>query len=113
MSDLQVLLRHTKRNKDTKLDLSGKGISYVPNEVFSLEHLEILNLGNNQLTGIDGKIENLINLKILDISNNSIMDLPLELTKLSKLQVLNVSGNPLYNKFEPLLEKEMSIEPHL
>lgn len=31
MSDLQVLLRHAKRNKDTKLDLSGKGISYIPN----------------------------------------------------------------------------------
>ena len=66
-------MRRAKRNKDTKLDLSGKSISYVPNEIFELDQLEILNLSNNQLTGLDPKIESLSNLKILDISNNSIM----------------------------------------
>jgi Leucine-rich repeat (LRR) protein len=113
MSDIQVLLRHAKRSKDTKLDLSNKGISYFPNEIFALEQLEILILSGNQLTSIDTRIENLTNLKILDVSNNSIMDLPIELIKLTSLQALSVSGNPLYNKFEALLDKEASIAPEL
>lgn len=113
MSDLQVLLRHAKRNKDTKLDLSGKNISYIPNEILAFDHLEILNLSNNQLTSIDPRIENLTRLKVLDLSNNSIMDIPQELIKLTELQVLNVVGNPVYGKFEPLLDKDQAIAPQL
>lgn len=41
------------------------------------------------------------------------MDLPVELLKLNSLQALNVAGNPLYNKFDPLLEKDASIAPQL
>lgn len=113
MSDLTVLLRHAKRNNETKLDLSSKGISFIPNDVFALVNLEILNLSKNRLSSIDGKIDTLVNLKSLDVSDNSLMEVPSELLKLQKLQVLNLSGNPLLKKFEPLLEKDASISPKL
>lgn len=39
MSDLTVQLRHAKRNNETKLDLSTKNISFIPNEIYSLTNL--------------------------------------------------------------------------
>lgn len=113
MSDLTVQLRHAKRSNETKLDLSCKSISYVPNEVYALTALEILNLSRNKISSIEGKIEQLVNLKFLDLSDNSLMEVPSELLKLGKLQVLNLAGNPLIKKFEPLLEKDAAVTPRL
>lgn len=113
MSDITLQLRHAKRSNETKLDLSSKNISYIPNEVYALTSLEILNLSRNKISSIEAKIEQLINLKFLDLSDNSLMEVPPELMKLAKLQVLNVNGNPLIKKFEPLQEKDAAVTPRL
>jgi Leucine-rich repeat (LRR) protein len=106
MSDLTVQLRHAKRNNETKLDLSCKNISFIPNEIYGLTNLEILNLSKNRISSIDSKIESLVNLKSLDLSDNSLMEVPSEIMRLPKLQVFAVGGNPLIKKFEPLQGKE-------
>jgi Leucine-rich repeat (LRR) protein len=87
MSDIALQLRHAKRNNETKLDLTNKYLSFIPNELFALQSLEFLNLSKNKISSIDSKIENLVNLKTLDISDNSLMEIPTEFMKLTKLQV--------------------------
>lgn len=79
MAELTLLLRRAKRNNETKIDLSSREISFIPNDVYSLGKLEILDLSNNKITSLDEKISQLKNLKVLDLSGNSIMDLPKEI----------------------------------
>ncbi|MFA5207732.1 MAG: leucine-rich repeat domain-containing protein [Candidatus Paceibacterota bacterium] len=79
-----------------KLDLSNKGLTKVPEYVFSMKQLEELNLSNNQLTGaIPSQIGQLKNLKILNLSHNLMTGLPAELGQLSQLTELDVSYNSL------------------
>jgi len=113
MEDFSLILRHCKRSKDPKLNLSGKGISILTQDIFQLTHLEVLDLSNNKITSLDAKIANLTELKFLDLSNNQLMNLPNALLKMENLQVLNVSNNPLNLQFEPLLKKENQSAPKL
>lgn len=76
MAELTLMLRRVKRNNEKKLDLSNKELSFIPNDVYGLEKLEILNLSNNRITNLDEKIKLMVKLQVLDISNNSILDLP-------------------------------------
>lgn len=110
-----------KLNKQTGssniLDLSSKGITKVPEYVFSktdiekldlsnniitgslqaeirhLQNLKVLDLSNNDFTGVPAEIGQLKNLEVLDLSNNRITGLPLELGNLTHLKVLNIKGN--------------------
>ncbi len=78
------------------LDLSGRGLTAIPAEVFSRGDLERLDLSNNKLTGApSSRIAELKRLKHLDLSKNSLTGLPAELGRLDKLEVLNVSNNQL------------------
>lgn len=80
----------------TTLDLSGRGLTSIPMDVFSRSELTGLNLSDNRLTGApQSQIGQLKNLKTLDLSNNSLTGLPAELGQLSKLETLNVSNNQL------------------
>lgn len=76
MAELTLVLRRAKRNNETKLDLSGREISFLPNDLYSLMKLEILNLSNNKIISVDEKINELKNLKVIDLSSNSLTDLP-------------------------------------
>jgi Leucine-rich repeat (LRR) protein len=76
MAELTLLLRRAKRNNETKLDLSGKDISFLPNDLYTLTKLEILNLSNNKIVTLDEKINELKNLKVIDLTGNSLSDLP-------------------------------------
>lgn len=99
------------------LDLSGQGLTNTPSYVFDktsiqelnlsnnkldgalqaevrhLKNLKILNLSNNQFTGVPAEIGQLQNLQILDLSNNDLTGLPYELGNLSNLKILNLKGN--------------------
>lgn len=78
------------------LDLSGRGLTSIPSDVFSKTNLEQLNLSNNQLTGApQAEIRFLQKLKTLNVSNNRLTGLPAELGQLSNLETLDVSNNQL------------------
>lgn len=78
------------------LDLSGQGLSQIPEYVFNQTNLEELNVSNNNLTGaIQSQIGQLKNLKILNASNNKMTGVPAEVGQLSKLEVLDLSSNQL------------------
>lgn len=78
------------------LDLSGKGLTKIPSDVFSRTDLEQLNLSNNKLTGApQAEIRFLVNLKVLNLSDNALTGLPAELGQLRYLEVLDVSNNQL------------------
>ena len=80
----------------SELDLSGRGLSAIPSDVFSRTALERLDLSNNRLTGApQAEIRHLQRLKYLDLSGNDLTGLPAELGQLKNLEVLNVSNNSL------------------
>lgn len=86
----------TKTGSGVTLDLSGKGLEQVPNYVFQKTEIEMLNLSNNNLRGaLQGEVRFLSNLKVLDLSNNDFTGVPAEIGQLSKLEVLNLSNNSL------------------
>ncbi|MFH1077740.1 MAG: leucine-rich repeat domain-containing protein [Patescibacteria group bacterium] len=78
------------------LDLSNRGLTSIPMDVFDRTDLEVLILSGNMLTGApQSQIGQLANLQTLDLSGNTLTGLPAELGKLSRLQTLNVSNNQL------------------
>lgn len=104
-------------SKSNILDLSGKNITKAPMYIFGkteieelnlsdnnldgalqaevrhLQNLKILDLSNNQFTGVPAEIGQLKNLEVLDLSNNKLIGLPYELGNLSNLKLLNLKGN--------------------
>lgn len=81
---------------DSSLDLSGRGLTSVPSDVFDMTSLETLDLSNNALTGaLPGEIRFLKNLETLDASDNAMTGVPAEIGQLSALRVLDLSNNAL------------------
>lgn len=53
MAELTLMLRRAKRNNEKKIDLSSRDISFIPNDVYGLSKIEILNLSQNRITSLD------------------------------------------------------------
>lgn len=110
-----------------ELDLSNQGLKQVPDSVFTLSHLQYLNLGNNltmypplsalgdagesngdslnQIRTIPAKIVTLTNLKTLSVCFTDLQSLPDEISQLKKLETLDISFNQslvLKNEIEKL-----------
>lgn len=102
----------------SSLNLSGSGLSTVPDYVFHCKNLRSLNLSNNNLLEIPielttlkwlkrldlsgnhikqvmSKIFELTNLQFLNLGNNEIKTLPKQISELKKLKELHISGNQL------------------
>lgn len=78
------------------IDLSNKGLTKAPEYIFKESNAETLNLSNNKLTGaLQAEIRFLANLRVLDLSNNDFTGVPAEIGQLKNLEVLNLSGNPI------------------
>lgn len=78
------------------LDLSGKGLTSVPKDIFSKTELESLNLSQNKLTGaLPAEVRHLQNLKVLNLSHNDFTGVPAEVGQLENLEVLDLSYNKL------------------
>lgn len=77
----------------------------IPEEIGSLESLEVLDLGGNILTGsIPAALGNLENLQVLDLSHNRLTrSIPPELGNLESLRTMNLGGNLLWGSIPPEL----------
>jgi len=78
------------------IDSSGQNLLQVSNALFENTAIEVLDLSDNDLSGsLPAEIRHLSRLRILDLSNNNFTGVPAEVGQLSKLEVLDLSGNPI------------------
>lgn len=92
MSEVKLRIRHVKRGGDTKLDISGMGLTEIPEDVFTLTQLESLDISDNRITSID-RIGSLHSLKNLYAQKNKITSLPKSLLELDSLENIRFDGN--------------------
>lgn len=78
-----------------RLNLSQNNLTSLPKGLFKLKKLKTLNLTQNKLTSLPASIGNLKNLVTLEIGFNQISSLPKELNSLTKLNRLVVMKNNL------------------
>ena len=78
------------------IDLSNKGLTKAPEYIFKETDTEILNLSNNKISGaLQAEVRHLENLIVLDLSDNDFTGVPAEVGQLKNLEVLDLSGNPI------------------
>lgn len=78
------------------IDLSNRGLAEVPPYIFSQTDTEILDLSGNRFSGaLQAEIRHMQKLRVLDLSNNNFTGVPAEIGQLTELEVLNLSHNPL------------------
>ncbi|MFT5860802.1 MAG: Leucine-rich repeat (LRR) protein [Flavobacteriaceae bacterium] len=94
----------------TRIDLSRKGLTRIPDEVFDQTETKVLRLFGNKIDSISDRIGELVNLEELFIGRNELTSLPAAIGQLKKLRVLYVENNRLESLPEeignlPLLEE--------
>jgi Leucine-rich repeat (LRR) protein len=78
-----------------RLDLSLNQISEIPKEIGELKNLTSLDLSHNQISEISKDIGELTNLTSLDFSYNQISEIPREIGELKNLTSLDFSYNQI------------------
>lgn len=84
--------------KVTALNLYDKGLSAFPQEIFSMHHLELLDLSHNNISVIPERISELKKLQSFYINHNNIADFPDALMQMKSLRILYIQANPLNDK---------------
>lgn len=77
------------------LQLHYKRLKKIPEKVFEMRNLRILDLGRNFIDSIPPEIATLTNLEVLDLRRNKIRVVPPEVGRLTSLRQLNLSRNPI------------------
>lgn len=99
-----------KKRKEKKLDISGFGLTTIPQEVFELTHLESLILGDwlsdnrNQISQIPHEISSLKNLKNIDLRCNRFEIFPIELCSINSIEIIDLNSN-LINRIPDEISK--------
>ena len=73
-------------SKAEEFIFSGKGVTNIPAEVFSMKNLKELDLSCNCISEIPSSIKNLSSLTKLNLSGNKIYELPAEISRLKFLK---------------------------
>lgn len=90
-----INIKGKTKKQVAKLNLSGRGLTVFPENVFDYPNLTKLVLSNNRIKVIPKEILKLKKLKVLDLANNEIAVLHGAVFKLPKLRTLNVYGNQI------------------
>jgi Leucine-rich repeat (LRR) protein len=82
---------------DSSIILSHRLWTFIPTHIFSLRHIQYLDVSHNSLTGLPWSIVRLQLLEKLNISHNLIASnaLPVQLSLLPRLRSLDIGENPL------------------
>ncbi|MCA9391129.1 MAG: leucine-rich repeat domain-containing protein [Candidatus Magasanikbacteria bacterium] len=92
-TDLNSALKTPK--EVCELNVRGQGITgALPSQIGALENLKVLNISDNNMTGLPAELGQLTQLEVLDASNNQLSGLPMELGNLNNLREFNLKGNP-------------------
>lgn len=95
-------IRQAKKKKKRSLDLSGLGLTKIPELVFELSYLSSLDLRNNQLSSVPESITKLSYLSNLYLSNNQLSSVSKNIMKLSNLSSLHLNYNELSSVSESI-----------
>lgn len=75
------------------LDLSGRGLTgSLKAEIRHLQDLQVLDISDNNFTGLPAEVGQLSKLQTLDLSNNPFTGLPYELGNLKNLKTFDLRG---------------------
>jgi len=92
----EVVEKSVEKVDGTTVDLSGRRLTKVSQDVFTLTDTTTLDLSDNALSGaLPAEVRLLSKLRVLDLSNNNFTGVPAEVGQLSELRVLNLSNNPI------------------
>src|ERR1044071_9031884 len=78
LPNLSALIEEAQRNRAAKLDLSGRGLTKIPESIGKLTQLQRLYLDNNQLTSLPESLRHLRSLERLYLHENNALGLPAE-----------------------------------
>jgi Leucine-rich repeat (LRR) protein len=85
--------RILKYNHLQELRITGMRLKAVPDVVWDLTELTVLDLSNNRLDSLSQGIGNLIHLERLILNRNYLLTLPVEIISLSRLSFLDLWSN--------------------
>jgi internalin A len=91
-----------KRNPSEFINLSGEGLTHVPEDLRTMLDVEILDLADNRLREIPSWIGELQSLKYLLLGRNVLRQLPAEIGTLKQLRFLWIHENDLQRLPESL-----------
>lgn len=106
--ELMNRIEAARTAQSVEIDLSGFDLTFIPQEVFALDHLEVLNLSDNQLDGIPNKLTVLEQLRRLDLRNNRITRLNLDVLSMPSLKEIFLSGNAIPNISPEILDGDIN-----
>src|SRR5262245_17378987 len=75
---LSARIEEARKSKPTELDLSGEGLSQLPESLWQLSQLQQLVLNGNQLTAVPEAFQRLTSLQDLYLHGNEALGLPTE-----------------------------------
>lgn len=108
-SEIYKRIERVKKNNSFFLDLSGLGISKLPELIFELDQCIEIDLSYNQFTTISEKLFQLKSLQILNLSNNNLLEFEIGLNFNYSIKQINISNN-LLHKIPILKEYYFDVE---
>jgi internalin A len=95
ISKPETLVEKALRERAKKLDLSGRGLTELPETIERLTEIEELDLSRNELTDLPEFLGVLTSLEKLNLGGNRLGELPESVGQLAQLRWLNLYDNQL------------------